>query len=128
MERPNIYAIFSFFSIFVVPFQQRNKNNNAYGTNTYRGADKSAEEHYDEDGRERLGIHSRAVRGRPTLGNRWDTLPYEEGLWTVEIGDKLGSPKPSVRKEINKESHPNDSGWLSLLMNYFGEYDRGGIG
>lgn len=111
-------TIISFFSIFVVPLQQSNKNNNAYGTDFDRGADKSVQEHYNEDGRERLGLHSRTVRGRPTLGNRRDTLPYEEGLWTVEIGDKLGSPKPSVFEEINKESHPNDSGWLSFLDEY----------
>lgn len=87
---------------FFVPLQQENINSNNYGTDINGGAGKAASEHYDEDGRERLGLHSRAERGRPTLGNRWDTLPYEEGLWTVEAGDKLGSPQPSVRQESKR--------------------------
>lgn len=87
---------------FFVPLHQSNNNSNDYGTDINDRADKAASEHYDEDGRERLGLHSRAERGEPSLGNRWDTLPYEEGLWTVEVGNQLGSPQPSVRQESKR--------------------------
>lgn len=85
-----------------VSLHQENNKNNAYDTSIDRGTDNAVQKHDNADGDERLGLHSRAKRGRPTLGNRWDTLPYEEGLWTVEAGDKLGSPKPTVRQESKR--------------------------
>ena len=53
-----------------VSLHQENNKNNAYDTSIDRGTDNAVQKHDNADGYERLGLHSRAKRGRPTLGNR----------------------------------------------------------
>ena len=85
-----------------VTLQQENKSNNDYGTENHRRAEASDSAGHVEERPERLGLRNVAERGRPSLGNRWDTLVYEEGLWSHEAGDQLGSPQPSTREESNR--------------------------
>lgn len=83
-----------------VPLQQENNKGNVYGTELYRRAEAAASEQGDGERYDRLGIHSVAERGRPSLGNRWDTLVYEKGLWSDDAGDQQRSQKPSFREEF----------------------------
>jgi len=87
---------------FSVPLQQEKNKENSYGTNINRGTEADASEYIAEERCERLGLRSVAERGRPSLGNRWDTGVYEEGLWSDEVGNQLGSQKPSVRQESKR--------------------------
>ena len=85
-----------------VPLQQVQNNKNAYGTDNHRRAEAVASADHSYRGGERLGLHTVAERGRPSLGNRWDTLVYEEGLWSDGVGDQLGDKKPSPREESDR--------------------------
>ena len=58
---------------------------------TSASADEAGEQH------ERLGLGAFTKRGRPTLGNRWDTIVYEEGLQSQSDGSQLGGSRPAVR-------------------------------
>lgn len=87
---------------FFVPLQKESLKVDDYGTDNNRRAEEAAAGHIPEEWRERLGLHSVAERGRPSLHNRWDTLVYEEGLWSDEAGDQLGNQKPSVREESKR--------------------------
>lgn len=83
-----------------VPLQEENNKEKEYDTRLYRGAEAVASEQGDGQRYDRLGLRAVSERGRPTLGNRWDTLVYEDGLWTNNVGDQQRSQKPSFREEF----------------------------
>ena len=83
-----------------VPLQQETNKEKVYGTGLYRRAEAVAPEQGDGQRYDRLGLRAVAERGRPSLGNRWDTLVYEEGLWSDDAGDQQRSQKPSFREEF----------------------------
>ena len=85
-----------------VPLQKETKEKNEYVTEHHRGAEAVASADNPYRGGERLGLHTVAERGRASLGNRWDTLVYEEGLWSDGVGDQLGDKKPSPREESDR--------------------------
>ena len=55
------------------------------------------EEKYD-----RLGIRSVEANGRPSLGNRWDTAVYEEGLQDDQTTGHLENPRSQMREESDR--------------------------
>lgn len=87
---------------FSVSLHQGNTNSHSYGTEGYGRAEAAAYAH--EDGRryERLGLRSWRAQGRPTLGHRWDTQLYEEGLQSQQRDDLLGSPRLALREESDR--------------------------
>ena len=85
-----------------VPLQQDNKNENAYGTDNNRGAEAVASEHDAGERYERLGLRAYRENGRPTLGNRWDTVVYEEGLQSEQPDDLLGSARLATLHESDR--------------------------
>ena len=82
----------------VVTLQQ----NRRYGTVNYRGAEAVTPEYDTGERNERLGICSFRERGRPTLGNRWDTLVYEEGLQSQQPNNLLGGSRLATQRESDK--------------------------
>lgn len=85
---------------FSVSLQQEINKRKIYGTGVYRRTEAVAPEQGDGQRYDRLGLRAIAERGRPSLGNRWDTLVYEEGLWSDDAGDQQRSQKPSFREEF----------------------------
>lgn len=83
-----------------VPLQQETNKENVYDTRLHRGAETAASEQGNGQRYDRLGLRAVAERGRPSLGNRWDTLVYEEGLWSDDVGDQQRGQKPSFREEF----------------------------
>lgn len=84
----------------LISSQKEKNKDNVYREEFYGGAEAVASEQSDGKRYDRLGIHAVSERGRPTLGNRWDTLVYEDGLWTNNVGDQQRSQKPSFREEF----------------------------
>lgn len=85
-----------------VSLHQENKSNYDYGINNNGRTEASDSAGHVEEWSERLGLRAVAERGRPSLGHRWDIELYEEGIWSHETGDQLGSPQPSVREESDR--------------------------
>ena len=71
------------------------------GTNNNRRAEAVASADGIRERHERLGLRAVRERGRPTLGNRWDTELYEEGLPPSQGPDLLGGQESAVRTEPN---------------------------
>ena len=74
-----------------------------YGERAYYHRRAKASASADETGErhERLGLGAFTKRGRPTLGDRWDTIVYEEGLQPQCPDDLLGSARHSIFKVTN---------------------------
>lgn len=85
-----------------VPLQQENKNNYDYGTEHHGRAEAIAPADNTGERHERLGLCAVRERGRPTLGNRWDTLVYEEGLQPQQSHDLLGSSRLATQRESDR--------------------------
>ena len=64
-----------------------------HGERTYHHRRAEAATSADEvrERHERLGLGAFAKGGRPILGDRWDTIVYEEGLQPQCSDDLLGS-------------------------------------
>ena len=86
----------------VVPLPKETLIGRNYGTDSNRRAEAVTPEH-DNGGRyERLGVDSVRAQGRPTLGNRWDTLVYEEGLPPERNDDLSGGSWDKIREESDR--------------------------
>ena len=85
-----------------VPLQQDNKNENAYGTDNNRGAEAVASEHDAGERYERLGLRAIGEGSGSSLGNRWDTVVYEEGLQSEQPDDLLGSARLATLHESDR--------------------------
>ena len=74
-----------------------------YGERAYYHRRAKAVAPADEVGErhERLGLGAFTKRGRPTLGDRWDTIVYEEWLQPQCPDDLLGSARHSIFKVTN---------------------------
>ncbi len=81
----------------IVSLQKNTGNGRDYSrTEAVAPADEVGERH------ERLGLGAFAKRGRPTLGDRWDTIVYEEGLQPQCFDDLLGSSRSAILYESNR--------------------------
>ena len=74
-----------------------------YGERTYHYGRAEAVASADAAGEryERLGLGAFTKRGRPTLGGRWYTIMFEEGLQSQYPDDLLGSSRHSIFKVTN---------------------------
>lgn len=59
----------------------------------YRRAETAATADETGERYERLGLGTITERDRPILGDRWDTVVYEEGLQSQCTDDLLGSSR-----------------------------------
>lgn len=87
---------------FFVSLHQENKDLRAYGTDNHRRTATDANEDDYDRGYERLGIRAVEAQGRPTLGNRWDTLVYERGLRPDGSGGELGHSRSAAQRESER--------------------------
>ena len=85
-----------------VPLQQETNKEKVYGTGLYRRAEAVTSAYNTGERNERLGLRSYRERGRPTLGNRWDTVVYEEGLQSEQPDDLLGSARLATIHESDR--------------------------
>ena len=88
--------------IFVSLHHDNGIKKNSYGTDNYSRTRTAAEGHYAGQRYERLGVHAVQAQGRPTLGSRWDTLVYEEGLPSGSPDDRLGNARAEISREAER--------------------------
>lgn len=81
---------------------QKNMGGSNYGTEYNRGAEAAADADKIGGRQERLGLGAVAAQGRPTLGNRWDTVLYEEGLQSQRGDDLLGGSRAAIANESER--------------------------
>ena len=87
---------------FCVSLHQENNNIQMYGTDNNKRTETAASTDHAGERYERLGLRACRERGRPSLGNRWDTLVYEEGLQSEQSDDLLGSPRLATLHESER--------------------------
>ena len=87
---------------FCVSLHQENNNIQMYGTDNNKRTETATSTDYSGERYERLGLRACRERGRPSLGNRWDTLVYEEGLQSEQSDDLLGSPRLATLHESER--------------------------
>ena len=85
-----------------VSLQKENINTYDNETNNNRRAEAVASADGIRERHERLGLRAVRERGRPTLGNRWDTELYEEGLPPSQGPDLLGGQESAIRSESDR--------------------------
>ena len=85
-----------------VPLQKENNKEDAYDTDDYRRAETVASTDHTSRRTERLGVHAYETQGKPTLGSRWDTLVYEEGLQSEQANRQLGGSRLAICNESDR--------------------------